>query len=69
MRIHCLTPFLDGADRFEKDDQRTVDDERGARFIANGWAVAEGGKAFAPAACDADLDIQDVTQGQGVVHG
>lgn len=69
MRIHCLTPFLDGTDRFEKDDHRTVDDERGARFVAAGWAVAEGGEAVAPAGGSADLDIQNVTQGQEVVNG
>jgi hypothetical protein len=38
MKIKCLTTFLDGKDRFEADDIRTVDDERGARFCANGWA-------------------------------
>ena len=69
MRIHCLTTFLDGTDRFEKDDHRTVDDERGARFVANGWAVAEGGEAVAPASGDTSLDIQNVTQGQEAAHG
>ena len=69
MRIHCLTKFLDGTDAFEKDDHRTVDDERGARFVANGWAKEEGGEAAAPVSGDTTLDIQDVTQGQEAVHG
>jgi hypothetical protein len=49
MKIQALCTFLDGPDRFEKDDQRTVSDEDGARFVANGWArdmagqVATGG--------------------------
>ena len=52
MKIICDTTFLDGRDRFEKDDQRTVDDERGAYFIANGWAHEAG------AAVDlADVDV------------
>jgi hypothetical protein len=38
MRIKCLTTFLDGAERFAADDIRTVPDERGAYFVANGWA-------------------------------
>jgi hypothetical protein len=38
MKIHCLTTFLDGTERFESGDTRTVDDERGARLVAAGWA-------------------------------
>lgn len=45
MKIHCLTTFLDGVDRFEQGDQRTVDDERGARLVANGWATDVSGEA------------------------
>lgn len=39
MRIECTTTFLHGADRFEAGDVRTVPDELGAYFIAQGWAV------------------------------
>jgi hypothetical protein len=38
MRIKCLTTFLDGAERYEADDIRSVPDDRGAYFVANGWA-------------------------------
>lgn len=38
MKIEALTPFLDGTDRFEAGDIRTVSDERGYKFIAHGWA-------------------------------
>lgn len=67
MRIKCLTTFLDGKDRFEKDDQRTVDDERGARFCANGWAedlsgaVATGEIATGPVDVVADKSVLGVT--------
>jgi hypothetical protein len=44
MKIKCLTFFLDGKDGFEKDDIRTVDDERGAYFVANGWAEDTAGR-------------------------
>lgn len=49
MKIECLTTFLDGKDRFESGDVRTVEDVKGAQFVANGWAkdiagrVATGG--------------------------
>ena len=38
MKIGCLTTFLDGKDRYEIGDVRTVEDEKGAQFVANGWA-------------------------------
>jgi hypothetical protein len=30
--------FLDGYDRYEKDQEYEVDDRDGARFVGNGWA-------------------------------
>ena len=36
MKIECLTTFLDGKDRYESGDVRTVDDEKVAQFVANG---------------------------------
>lgn len=39
MRIKCLTTFLEGRDRFEAGDVRTVPDADAARFIAAGWAA------------------------------
>lgn len=71
MRIKCLTTFLDGSDRFERDDLRTVDDERGAYFIAQGWAAAEGAAtpATLPEQGNAVLDIHDATMSPEVQHG
>lgn len=68
MKITCLTTFLDGPDRFEKDDVRSVDDTRAAYFIANGWAVA-GGEPVAPADGAVTLAVQDATMGQEANHG
>lgn len=48
MRIKVLTTFLDGKDRFEKDDERTVENERGARFVAAGWAKSLSGDMPVP---------------------
>ena len=42
MKINCTTTFKEGRETFHEGDQRTVSDEDGARFIANGWAVAAG---------------------------
>lgn len=69
MRIHCLTTFLDGTDRFEKDDHRTVSDERGASFIANGWACEENGDAVASVSGDTSLEINNSNSNLGDNHG
>lgn len=52
MRIKCLTTFLEGRDRFEAGDVRTVPDADAARFIAAGWAAAAD-DAMHPGAPDA----------------
>lgn len=70
MKITCLTTFLDGRDRFEKDDVRTVDDERGAYFVSNGWAAEVGAEGVAaPAAGPVSLDIHDSSIGLEDSHG
>ncbi len=69
MKIICDTTFLDGRDRFEKDDQRTVDDERGAYFIANGWAHEAGAEPSAAQAGDVTLDIRNTGSSQEASHG
>lgn len=70
MRIHCTTTFLAGPTRFEKDDICTVPDADGARFIANGWAVAEGdAPAVAGDAQAVSLDIHNTQHAQGARHG
>lgn len=73
MRILCLTTFLDGVDRFEQGDSRTVDDARGARFVAAGWASDTSAATSAPVAgADAgavNLDIQNALLGAGDSNG
>lgn len=71
MKIECLTTFIDGKDRYESGDVRTVEDEKGAQFVANGWAndiagrVATGGASTT----ETNLDIQNAVMGQEVRHG
>lgn len=69
MKIICDTTFLDGVERFEQGDIRTVDPKRGAYFVANGWAHAVGGEPAAPASGDVTLAVQNATLGQEVRHG
>lgn len=70
MKINCLTTFLDGRDRFEKDDQRTVSDERGAYFIANGWAAEVGGVGpSVTSPSEVLLDVQNSVIGQETQNG
>lgn len=70
MKIHCLTTFLDGPDRFEAGDVRTVDDERAARFIDAGWAHADGAEPQPAAEGAVTLNIANAKHGHGVTtHG
>jgi hypothetical protein len=74
MKIICDTTFLDGVDRFEAGDARTVDDQRGAYFVANGWAHPAGAEpaaepAAAAAADSVTLAVNNGTLGQAVRHG
>lgn len=70
MQIECLTTFLDGRERFEKGDVRTVDDERGAYFIEQGWAVEPGGASSKkPGIVSKTLDIMSTVLGLGVKNG
>lgn len=71
MKIKVLNTFLDGRDRFEKDDVRTVSDEDGARFVGNGWAEdVSGAVVTGEAAGDAgDLNINPVNHAQEATHG
>lgn len=70
MKINCTTTFLDGKDRFEKDDMRTVSEEDGARFIKNGWAVAAGdAPGPLPDLPAVDMNIHKSVMGQEVRHG
>lgn len=71
MRIKCLTPFLDGMERFEKDDIFTVDDERGAYFVASGWAEDLSGAVPTgdTASGATDLAVESTTLTAGDNHG
>lgn len=71
MRIHCLTTFLDGRERYEKDDIFTVDDTKGAYFVQNKWAKEVGTQT--PAAQDqptvTELAIDNAVMGMGDSNG
>jgi hypothetical protein len=70
MKIVCDTTFLHGRDRFEKGDQRTVDDEAGAYFIAQGWAHVDGATTAAvPQTGDVTLNVHNAVHDQKVTHG
>ena len=71
MQIQCLHTFLDGTQRFERDETRIVDDERGAYFVAQGWAKDLSGQATAgdTAAAETILDIQSGSIDAGDHHG
>ena len=73
MRIKCLTTFLEGRDRFEAGDVRTVPDADAARFIAAGWAADAADADFPGAPTTAEgavtLDIHSSTIGQEHKHG
>ena len=70
MRIECLTTFLDGTDRFEKGDVRTVDDARAQRFVDEGWAVPFGMTPEQAAATGSvTLAIQNSSIGLGDSNG
>jgi hypothetical protein len=70
MKIHCTTTFLDGRDRFEAGETRVVDAERAKRFIAAGWASAEGEPATdLPELPATDLTIHSTRQEQEARHG
>ncbi len=69
MKIEILTTFRDGKDEYIKDEVRIVNDEDGARFVANGWAKDEAGRVAVASAGEVTLDIQNVTMNQEVKNG
>lgn len=69
MRIECLTTFMDGAERFEAGDVRTVDDSRASAFVAHGWAKPEGGSATPATTDETTLAVQDGTHAAEVLNG
>ncbi len=70
-RIHCNTTFLDGVDRFEAGDVRSVDAERAERFVAAGWASLADAPTSSPPADQpaAELTIKSAKHAQGAKHG
>lgn len=69
MRIECKTTFLDGKDRFEAGDVRSVEDERGRAFISAGWAAELGTEPQSVANGPADLVIHASVMGTGDSNG
>jgi hypothetical protein len=69
MKIKVLTTFLDGSDRFEKDDVRTVNDADAERFIANGWASDGTADPVPQPGGPVNLDVQDSNVGQEASYG
>lgn len=69
MQITVKTTFLDGTDRFETGDVRTVDDERAARFIENGWASDAAGNAGDAASGAVDLEVNSANHATGDSNG
>lgn len=66
MKIEITTTFLDGRDRFEVGDIRTVSDEDGERFVAAGWAVPIDGEVSPPSVGEVTLNVQSVAHAQKV---
>lgn len=69
MKIEVTTTFLEGRDRFEAGDIRTVPDEDGARFVASGWAAPLGGEPGPAAVGEVSLDIHKGVIGTGDSNG
>lgn len=71
MKIKCLTTFLDGKDKYHKDDVRTVSDDDGSRFVANGWAEDVDGRVATGAAQDGatNLAVDNSVIGLGDSNG
>ncbi|MGJ8619607.1 MAG: hypothetical protein ACSHWN_04690 [Methylophilaceae bacterium] len=73
MKIEILTTFKDGRDEFVQGDTRTVEDKRGAGFIANGWAKNTDPNAeeieVNAASGSVDLQINNVGHKTGDRHG
>jgi hypothetical protein len=59
-RIVCTATFLDGAQRYEAGDTRSVPSERATYFIAQGWATL---------VTEAKLDVRDGRMGLGDSNG
>lgn len=65
MRIKMKCLVKHGRDRFEAEDERTVDDDTGAYFVKNGWASEIGAPEAAadPAPTNVTLDVYGGSHG------
>lgn len=69
MQIKCTTTFLDGVDRYEAGDTRTVPEDKGAYFVANGWAAPVGEEPRASFEGATSLDVHNATHNAGDSNG
>lgn len=69
MKIECKTTFLDGRDRYEAGDARTVDDAKAAHFIKQGWAAPVGEGAQPSPVGPTSLEVQNSVIGLGDSNG
>ncbi len=69
MNIKCLTTFLDGRDRFEAGDVRSVKPEQASRFVAAGWASSQEAEPAPQKTGATDLTVQNARMGQKVKNG
>lgn len=70
MKIEVKKLFLHERDRFEAGEVRVVDDELGAYFLQQGWAVEVGKPApEVQAPAETSLDVQNGTLGVGDSNG
>jgi hypothetical protein len=59
MKILCRCKFKHGRDIFEKGDIRTVHQEDGDYFVAQGWAIADDGTTFDQFIGEANISPDD----------
>lgn len=58
MKIKALCKFKDGTDLFEKDDIRTIDDDKALYFINMAWAMGDDGSFNQPFEGETNLSIK-----------
>jgi hypothetical protein len=59
MKIKALTTFLDGTDRYEIGDIRSIGDEKANYFVSQGWAIDQNGLAEEPFEGDVALAVKN----------
>lgn len=71
MRIKVLNTFLNGRDRFTKDEVREVSEEVGLHAVSVGWAEDMAGRVATgkPKQASADLVVDKINIGVGDSNG